>query len=150
VTDWCVMCKNNGVWVIFSFIVRLLAPFGMHSSIVSVCLGLCLDGLPICLLGDQQAILRVLLFGRWCLCAYCNVFGGKETIGVLRITSCLLFSFNTLYLWTSTYVSPVVISFHVFLAVFAPNSWVASLVYFMCTWGRHTLLIILGLFIQRK
>jgi hypothetical protein len=107
------------MWVIFSFIVRLLSPFGMHSSIVSVCLGLCLDGLLICLLGDQQAILRVLLFGRWCLCAYCDVFGGKETIGVLRIASCLLFSFNTLYLWTSAYVSPVVISFHVFLAVFA-------------------------------
>jgi hypothetical protein len=30
-------------------------------------------------------------------------------------------SFNTLYLWTATYVSPVVISYHDFLVLLAPT-----------------------------
>jgi len=37
VVNWCVMCKKNGESV------RLLVPFGMSSSNISGCFGLCLD-----------------------------------------------------------------------------------------------------------
>jgi hypothetical protein len=53
-------------------------PFGMSSSNGYGCLGLCLDKLLICLLvGVLPKTLEVQLFGRWCLCASCGVFGGK-------------------------------------------------------------------------
>jgi hypothetical protein len=41
--------------------------------------------------------------------------------------------FNTLYLWTAAFVSPLLISYHDFLIIFAPPSEVVYLVYFLCT-----------------
>jgi hypothetical protein len=45
--------------------------------------------------------------------------------------------FNTFYLWTAVFFPPVVISYYDFLVLFAPISYVVSLLYFMCTWGRR-------------
>jgi hypothetical protein len=44
----------------------------------------------------------------------------------------LLF-FYILYLWTRTFVSPLVISYHDFLVFFYPFNLVFSHVYFLCT-----------------
>jgi hypothetical protein len=41
----------------------------------------------------------------------------------------LLLFFNALYLWTSTFISPLVISFHEILVLVAPVSLVAFLLY---------------------
>jgi len=42
------------------------------------CLGLCLDEYLICMLvSGLLAVLEVLLFGRWCLCTFYGVYGGK-------------------------------------------------------------------------
>jgi hypothetical protein len=38
-----------------------------------------------------------------------------------------------LYFWTTAYVSPLVISYHDFLILFAYTILGASLVYFLCT-----------------
>jgi hypothetical protein len=44
VVDRCCMCKRNeSLWIIFFFIVRLLVLCGMFSSVGLGCLGLCLD-----------------------------------------------------------------------------------------------------------
>jgi hypothetical protein len=55
-------------------------------SVVSRCLGLCLDGLSTCLLvGGPLKGQGALQFGKWHLFASFGAYGGKETIGVLRI-----------------------------------------------------------------
>jgi hypothetical protein len=43
------------------------------------------------------------------------------------------FFFNISYLWTAAFVSPLVISYYDFLVLRTPTTWVASLVYFLCT-----------------
>jgi len=77
------------------------------------------------LVGGLPATHRVLLCERWCLRAIC-VYGGKGTIGVLRIARglwrTLSIFFNTLYLWIATYVSLLVISYHDLLVLFTPTS----------------------------
>jgi hypothetical protein len=53
--------------------------------------------------------------------------------------------FNTLYRWTATFISLLVISYHDFLVPFALARCVFFFffsVYFLCTWGRLTLLMI--------
>jgi hypothetical protein len=50
--------------------------------------------------------------------------------------------FNTLYIWIAVFVSSLVISYHDFLVLFVSTSWVASLVYFLCTWWCLVLLMI--------
>jgi hypothetical protein len=58
---------------------------GILSLVVSVCLGLCLDGLLTCLhVGGHLADEGVLFFGKWNLFVSSGAFGGKETIGVLK------------------------------------------------------------------
>jgi hypothetical protein len=78
------------------------------------------------LVGGLPATHRVLLCERWCLRAFCGVYGGKGTIGVLRIARglwrTLSIFFNTLYLWIATYVSLLVISYHDLLVLFTPTS----------------------------
>jgi hypothetical protein len=43
--------------------------------------------------------------------------------------------FNTMYLWTIAFVSPLVISYHNFLFLFTPTNYMVSLVCSLCTWG---------------
>jgi hypothetical protein len=51
-------------------------PFEMFSLVDLGCLGLCYDEQSICMLvGGRPTTPRVLLYGRWCLCAFCSVFG---------------------------------------------------------------------------
>jgi hypothetical protein len=62
-----VLCtkRMESLQITFFFIVKLLVPFGMSSSNVSGCLGLCRDELLICLLvGGLPTALEVPLFGR--------------------------------------------------------------------------------------
>jgi hypothetical protein len=60
--------------------------YGVLSSVVSGCLGLCPDGLSTYLvvggLLEGQGVLRL---GKWHLFAFFGAYGGKETIGALRI-----------------------------------------------------------------
>jgi hypothetical protein len=60
------------------------------------------------------------------------------------------FFFNTLYLWTAAYIFPLVLSFYDFLILFSSSSYVFSLVYFLCTWGYLTLLMISQLIFFKK
>ena len=58
----------------------------MPFSAVLDCIGLCLIGWQICLpVGGRDVVLRVLQCGRWSLCAYCGVCGGREMQDVLWI-----------------------------------------------------------------
>jgi hypothetical protein len=60
----------------FFSIVRLLAPFGIFSSINLGYLRLCLDKWSTCMfVGRLPAALVVLLYRRWCFHAFCGVFG---------------------------------------------------------------------------
>lgn len=43
--------------------------------------------------------------------------------------------FNILYLWTTAYISSLVISYYNLPVIFVPTSYVASFVYLLCTWG---------------
>jgi hypothetical protein len=45
-----------------------------------------------------------------------------------------LFMFYVLNICITAFVFPLVIRYHDFLILFAPSSWVASLVYSLCTW----------------
>jgi hypothetical protein len=63
---------------IFWFILRLLVLFFFFLPVDLGCLGLCLDEYLICMLvSGLLAVLEVLLFGRWCLCTFYGVYGGK-------------------------------------------------------------------------
>jgi hypothetical protein len=42
------------------------------------------------------------------------------------------FFFNTLYLWTTAYISLLILSFQDFLVLFSSSSYMFSLVYFLC------------------
>jgi hypothetical protein len=53
--------------------------------------------------------------------------------------------FNTLYRWTATFISLLVISYIFFLVPFGLGCcffFFFFFVYFLCTWGRLTLLMI--------
>jgi hypothetical protein len=41
--------------------------------------------------------------------------------------------FKTLYMWTTAYMSHLMISYSDFLVLFAPSSFVFPFVYFLCT-----------------
>jgi hypothetical protein len=67
------------------------------------------------LVGGLPAALGVLLCVRWYFHVFCGVSGGKEMTKVLRTF------FKTLYLWTSIFVSPLVISYHDIFVLFSIN-----------------------------
>ena len=79
----CAVCVNwtRNPLIISSSFVRLLAPYGMPSSVVLGFPGLCLIVLRICSpIGGQGVTLRALPFGKWCLFFLCGAYGGKEMI----------------------------------------------------------------------
>jgi hypothetical protein len=95
-------------------------------SIVLGCPGLCLDVLLICMTaGVPLAGQGVLQYRKWCLHAFFGVYGGEmnnrnfedKERAMGEIFLCSLF-FDTLYLWTAAYVSPLSISFSDFLVRF--------------------------------
>ena len=113
----------NSLWTT-SFIVRLLVLYGMFSLISSGCLELCLDGQMCLLVGGLLTVRKVQMYGRWCHCVFCGVFGGKvmnnKCFGNHKRTLEELKSFfNTLYLLIAAFVSPLVISY-LELLVFLP------------------------------
>jgi hypothetical protein len=52
----------------------------------------------------------------------------ERTLGEIKF----LF-FKTLYMWTTAYMSHLMISYSDFLVLFAPSSFVFPFVYFLCT-----------------
>jgi hypothetical protein len=85
--------------------------------------------------------LEVMLCGRWCLHAFCGVSGGKRNDRSFEdcertLERIKLLFFNTLYLYTYVFVSPLVIKYHDFLVLFAPIHRVYL--------GRPTLLLYLN------
>ena len=93
-----------------------------------VCPGSCLVVFWIYVLaGVSLAGLGAPWFGRWCLFVFFDLFGGRETIGVLEDLKCsmeeilasLLFS---LYSWTVAYLSPLSLSYADFLFRFSFSS----------------------------
>jgi hypothetical protein len=68
----------------------------------------------------------------WCLWREMNDRSFEDHERTLEEIKSLFF--NT-YLWTAAFVSSLVISYHDFLILFAHTIQVASLVYFLCTWG---------------
>jgi len=83
-----VVCTKGmrSLWTIFFSIVRLPWPYGMLFSAALGCLGLCLIGwLIYSLAGGRADTLRVLLFGRWCILAFCGAYeGGNKIIEISR------------------------------------------------------------------
>jgi hypothetical protein len=58
---------------------------GILFSVALGCLGLCHDGLSICLLvGGLRAGRGVLRCGKWCSLGAFGAYGGKKIIGALR------------------------------------------------------------------
>jgi hypothetical protein len=86
----------------------VLMPFGLPFLVILGCHGLCLDVLSICTpTGGFLVVRRVLQCGRM--------------TEVLREEILSLF-FRTLYLWTIAYLTPLLISYNVFLTLFASSS----------------------------
>jgi len=80
VVDWCCMCKRSGEFVDYLLVYFEIACafFFFFLPVDLGCLGLCLDEYLICMLvSGLLAVLEVLLFGRWCLCTFYGVYGGK-------------------------------------------------------------------------
>jgi hypothetical protein len=113
-------------WIIFFFIAMWLMLCGVLSLLVLVCLGLCLEESLTCLLvGGRLESRRVLRFGRWCRHAFFGVFERNNMCfeDLERSLKDILASFfNTLYLWTVAFVSPLSLSFGDFLVCFSLSS----------------------------
>jgi hypothetical protein len=62
----------------------------------------------------------------WCLWRQMNDINFEDYEKTLKEIKSLFF--NTLYLWTAVFVSPLVISYHDFLVLFAPTSYVACFI----------------------
>jgi len=85
VINRCCMCKKIDLQIISFSTATWLLLCGILSSIVSVYLGLCQDGLLTCLhVGGHLVDQGVLLFGKWHLFVSSGAFGGKETRGALK------------------------------------------------------------------
>jgi len=56
----------------------------------------------------------------WCLWRKCNNRSFKDRERTLKEIKSLIF--NTQYLWTTAFISPLMLSYHNFLVFFAPTS----------------------------
>ena len=115
ITLWSigVVCAREmgSPWTIFFFIVRLLASYGMLSSVALGCPGLCLVrlfDLFVCwwMSGRSQSTVV------WCPLSFYGVFGGKETIDISRTErghwrSLSVFFF---FFWTTAFLAHLVVS----------------------------------------
>jgi hypothetical protein len=102
---------------------------GTPSLVILGCLGLCLDGFLTCLPIGGLLEGGVLWFGRWCVLTSFSVYGGKGTIGALSTWRghwrtlyplSFFFFFHMLYLWTTMFVSHLLISYDDFFSLLFP------------------------------
>jgi hypothetical protein len=102
--------ETGSPWTIYSFIVRLLEPYELPSSIVLGCLGLCPFGWSTYSLAVGRAgIFEMLLFGRLCLLAFCGACGGSRTTKLLRINKGRLKSSSPFSFFFSSFIGQLLI-----------------------------------------
>jgi hypothetical protein len=122
VVDWCCMCKSMESTDHFFYIVRLLAPYRVLSSIVLGYLGLVLVDLFTCwrgLFGSPQSVVVWKMVPSCLLCCLWKERNDRSFEDRERIVVELkFFLFNTLYLWIAAFVYPNLFSFHDFIVFF--------------------------------